>query len=57
MDMENNPDVESTSKGVILVIDDSPTNLKFLFNTLSKEGFQVLSAEDGKSGIEQAIRM
>lgn len=57
MDMENNPDVESTSKGIILVVDDSPTNLKFLFNTLSKDGFQVLSAEDGESGIEQAIRM
>jgi two-component system sensor histidine kinase/response regulator len=43
--------------GVILVIDDSPTNLSLLFTTLGKAGYQVLSAKDGESGIEQAIRM
>jgi len=57
MDMGNNLSTESRSKGVILVIDDSPTNLKLLFNTLSKDGFQVLSARDGESGLEQAVRM
>lgn len=57
MNRENNPGIKRASKGVILVIDDSLTNLNFLFNTLSKDGFQVLSAGDGESGIEQAIRM
>jgi two-component system sensor histidine kinase/response regulator len=51
MNMEGNP------KGVILVIDDSPINLKLLFTTLSKAGFQVVSAQDGESGIEQAIQI
>ncbi len=50
-------DTENNVKGVVLVIDDSPTNLKLLFTTLSKAGFQVVSARDGESGVEQAIHM
>jgi signal transduction histidine kinase len=45
------------SKGIILIIDDSPTNLKFLFSVLGKAGFQVLLARNGETGIEQAIEM
>jgi two-component system, sensor histidine kinase and response regulator len=48
--------MEEQSKGVILIIDDSPTNLRLLLMTLSKAGFKVISAEDGELGIKQAIQ-
>ena len=48
--------MEDHSKGVILVIDDSSTNLKLLDTTLSKAGFQVILAKDGEIGVEQAIQ-
>ena len=37
----------------ILVIDDSPTNLEVLYETLSYAGYEVLVEMDGLSGIEQ----
>ena len=37
----------------ILVIDDSPTNLEVLYETLSFAGYEVLVEMDGLSGIEQ----
>ncbi len=57
--MEQSPehDAHEPSEGIILVIDDSPTNLKFLFSVLGKAGFQVLLARNGETGIEQAIEM
>ncbi|MBW4680326.1 MAG: response regulator [Microcoleus vaginatus WJT46-NPBG5] len=39
---------------IILVIDDSPTNLEILHNTLSSLGYEVLVEMDGLSGIYQA---
>lgn len=39
--------------GVILVVDDSPTNLEVLSEALSESGFQVAIALDGESAIEQ----
>jgi len=44
--------VEATSKGVILIVDDTPTNLELLFNCLANSGFKVLVAEDGKSALQ-----
>lgn len=38
----------------ILVIDDNPTNLEVLYNTLISSGYEVLVEMDGFSGIEQA---
>jgi two-component system cell cycle sensor histidine kinase/response regulator CckA len=40
--------VNSTEKGVILIVDDTPTNLEVLFDFLANCGFKVLVAEDGK---------
>lgn len=45
---------DSAEKGVILVVDDTPTNLEVLFNLLGTSGFRVLVAEDGASAIQKA---
>lgn len=45
--------VESSDKGTILIVDDSPTNLGVLFDFLTDAGFQVLSAHDGETAIEK----
>jgi len=57
MEQYSGYDTRGPSEGIILVIDDSPTNLKFLFSVLGKAGFQVLLARNGEAGIEQAIEM
>jgi PAS domain S-box-containing protein len=41
-------------KGVILIVDDTPTNLEMLFDFLGDSGFTVLVAEDGESAIARA---
>ena len=38
----------------ILVVDDEPSTLKFLENRLTKEGYDVITAEDGVTGIAHA---
>ncbi len=40
-------------KGVILIVDDTPTNLEVLFEVLKSNGFKVLVAIDGESAIAQ----
>lgn len=42
------------TSGCILLVDDNPTNLEVLFNSLSDSGFKLLIAEDGESAIELA---
>ena len=46
--------VDTTEKGVILIVDDTPTNLEVLLDFLEDSGFKVLVAEDGESAIEGA---
>jgi two-component system, cell cycle sensor histidine kinase and response regulator CckA len=46
--------VDTIDKGVILIVDDTPTNLDVLFDFLVDSGFTVLVAEDGESAIERA---
>jgi two-component system, cell cycle sensor histidine kinase and response regulator CckA len=46
--------MESETNGVILVVDDTPTNLEVLFNLLGNSGLRVLIAENGESAIEKA---
>ncbi|HEY9693188.1 MAG TPA: response regulator [Oculatellaceae cyanobacterium] len=46
--------VDSTDKGVILIIDDTPTNLEILLDFLEDYGFKVVVSEDGESAIEMA---
>lgn len=43
----------TNSPGVILIVDDNPTNLEMLFEFLANSGFKVLVAEDGESAIER----
>ncbi len=43
----------NTDSGVILIVDDNPTNLKVLFKFLADSGFKVLVAEDGEDAIAQ----
>src|SRR5271157_868442 len=38
----------------ILVIDDTLTNIKLLLDLLGREGYRVLVARNGESGLEQA---
>ncbi len=44
---------EAINKGVIVIVDDKPTNLGVLFDFLSDSGFKVLVAQDGESAIEK----
>src|SRR4028119_2134344 len=46
--------VETPEKGVILIVDDTPSNLEVLLDFLEDSGFKVLVAEDGESAIEGA---
>ncbi|MGB8687908.1 MAG: EAL domain-containing protein [Microcoleus sp.] len=41
------------NENVILIVDDSPNNLKLLFDFLRNSGFKVLVAKDGESAIEK----
>jgi len=42
--------------GTILIVDDNPTNLGVLFNSLTEIGFKVLVAEDGEKALAQVER-
>jgi len=44
---------KKTEKGIILIVDDNPTNIAVLVETLSSSGFKVLVAKDGDSALEQ----
>jgi two-component system, cell cycle sensor histidine kinase and response regulator CckA len=46
--------VDTTEKGVILIVDDTPTNLEMLLDFLEDSGFKVAVAEDGESAVEMA---
>lgn len=39
----------------ILIVDDNPTNLEVLFETLTSVGFEVAVAGDGESALEQVV--
>jgi twitching motility two-component system response regulator PilH len=38
----------------ILVVDDSPTDRQYMIETLSKKGFQIVTAENGEDAIAKA---
>jgi signal transduction histidine kinase len=44
---------EIPHKGIILIVDDTPTNLGVLFDFLADSGFKVLVARDGESAIQK----
>ncbi len=39
----------------ILIVDDSPTQVKMLSKILADQGFEVITAEDGALGVEKAV--
>jgi DNA-binding response OmpR family regulator len=45
--------LSNIENGIILIVDDNPTNLGVLFDFLADSGFQVLVAQDGEDAIEQ----
>jgi len=45
----------NSTESVILIVDDTPTNLEILCDFLADAGFEVLVATDGESAIEQAV--
>jgi light-regulated signal transduction histidine kinase (bacteriophytochrome) len=45
--------VAAAEPSVILVVDDTPTNLEVLFNFLTDSGCKILIAEDGESAIQK----
>ncbi|MBW4563697.1 MAG: response regulator [Mojavia pulchra JT2-VF2] len=45
---------DTTEKGVILIVDDTPINLEVLLDFLETSGFKVLVSEDGESAVEMA---
>lgn len=47
-------DTDMAEKGVILIVDDTPTNLDLLLDLLEADGFKVVVAEDGKRAIDLA---
>lgn len=48
------PFINSPSDGVILIVDDNPTNLSVLSIALKAAGYKIRVAMDGESAIEQA---
>ncbi len=44
---------DNSKKGIILIVDDNPSNLGALFKFLSDSGFKVLVATDGETALEQ----
>ncbi len=46
--------INTPYEGVILIVDDTPSNLEMLFDFLGNSGFKVLIAEDGESAIARA---
>jgi DNA-binding NtrC family response regulator len=46
-----------TEQDVILLVDDTPTNLQVLFKTLSPKGYKLLVAKDGETALETAKKV
>ena len=44
---------ENFNKGVIVIVDDNPTNLGVVFDFLTDSGFKVLVAQDGESALQK----
>lgn len=54
-DTQGKDQAKKTAK-VVLVIEDDTSLLNVLAYKISDEGFQVLKAQDGKSGLDMALR-
>jgi len=47
--------VKQFESATILVVNDSPDQLELMRFTLEREGYNILTAEDGAEGLETAI--
>ncbi len=54
--MKSNVPMSDTGKPTVLVVDDSPTVIKFLSFSLRNDGFDVVSAVDGVDALERLTR-
>ena len=54
--VENRCPLDPVEEAKILIVDDEPDILEFLQYNLEKEGFLVVTANDGEEGIEMAER-
>ncbi|NEQ96492.1 MAG: hybrid sensor histidine kinase/response regulator, partial [Cyanothece sp. SIO2G6] len=45
--------LDSSPDRIVLLVDDSPVNLRMLFDALSDDGFRLLAAESGEEALEQ----
>lgn len=52
-DVHADPSPKRDEQPTILLVDDNPTNLGVLFETLNDSGFRLLIAEDGEAALEQ----
>jgi signal transduction histidine kinase len=48
--------VEAMAEDVLLIVDDSPANLKVLFDCLDDAGFEVVVAKDGESALQKVAQ-
>ena len=46
--------MNNAQAGTLLIVDDTPHNIKLLFEFLNNYGFEILVAEDGKDALEIA---
>jgi twitching motility two-component system response regulator PilH len=47
---------QANAGGKILIVDDSPTETHIIKGYVEQGGFEVITAEDGESGVEEAKR-
>jgi two-component system sensor histidine kinase/response regulator len=45
---------DTEQKGVVLIVDDNPTNLGLLFEYLTRIGYEVLLSQEGEDALEKA---
>ena len=46
--------IEQPQQAKILIVDDNPANLSVLTDYLEDNGFEIMAARDGKTGLEMA---
>jgi signal transduction histidine kinase len=56
IDRQVAPPVEPTPQPVILIVDDTPTNLQILFGFLEQAGYRVLVCQNGENALSIAAR-
>jgi signal transduction histidine kinase len=49
--------MDRENQGIVLLVDDNPTNLGVLFDSLQGSGFKLLVAQDGESAIAQVAHL